>query len=895
MGRYYRTSSATPLDYMYKANAPLMEKVVEANDQFIDQNLAGLSQLGQLANYNHLLGDDEDAQKIIGGYRTKVDDLAKSIQKDPANWRKHLDPIRDLSRSLQTDYESGPISKQIYNYTQRKTAFDNLDKQVELYHTSGGTKGVNPADAVKYKQHWDSKFDKTGFNPSTGTYNVYKGGAAMDDINVEKVLAEGIDKMKASGSEIKQDEKNGMYLEKTTRGWEAVSPERILAAMRGNLTPQVLQFLKERTEIGAISGVYKTNPDGTSDLIEPYEYKPIGMTPEESQRMKASKLAIDATKDPAKRKQLQESFDAQNEALLNRKKLEWNNGSYLGRTMQGIIAKNAWSKEKVYNELRPDGVSTTIFNANQAWGRQTRQLEQSKAIADQNDKRTRELNADNLKERARQFDERQKNPTGTKAAANKNKDKLVVAPPETTVSKLGTRSFESMVTTDRETNKDVPAYSLAGVSSDLDRKKTELDNINTQINFLNKQIKDHPENAEAFKIERSKLEKDRLITQSEVDQKRKLFTTATDAALASHPSARGEDIPLKPDEIALYKKFEDDKDGAKFQKHIQELQAKYPDMLDPNEGGHSRAIGGGRMIESPQVKEAKDTWEKYRKISSRVNKFKDNFIRKIGSDVITDNAIQPNETESLEAGKILFANPTGFQLFENYNNAKVNGVTSNTGSKWFGDSYNGPGSGSELSLANGDLQKYIERNNVKVKVLQIGNSTKLGNGNAVVKVQFDDPNGKLTTDPYYVTVNREVQRDLATKFKGSKNPEVAQVAKDLDDDELIDIRTQFTQPSINRTLGVGNKFEPGSFTVLLNDGKGGKAPVLVTPFTEGGTDHFQVRLLDKAGNLIKDEKGNYKHLPRQRDEKGNPIGGTDGFFNGFNDFSTNWKNLSGKK
>ncbi len=36
MGRFYRTASANPLDYMYKMNTPLMEKVLQFNDQAID-------------------------------------------------------------------------------------------------------------------------------------------------------------------------------------------------------------------------------------------------------------------------------------------------------------------------------------------------------------------------------------------------------------------------------------------------------------------------------------------------------------------------------------------------------------------------------------------------------------------------------------------------------------------------------------------------------------------------------------------------------------------------------------------------------------------------------------------------------------------------------------------
>jgi hypothetical protein len=56
MGRGYRTASASPLDYMYSINTPLMEKAITANDQAITGSLNASDKLSQLANYTYLPG-----------------------------------------------------------------------------------------------------------------------------------------------------------------------------------------------------------------------------------------------------------------------------------------------------------------------------------------------------------------------------------------------------------------------------------------------------------------------------------------------------------------------------------------------------------------------------------------------------------------------------------------------------------------------------------------------------------------------------------------------------------------------------------------------------------------------------------------------------------------------
>ena len=143
MPRFYKTSSANPLQYMYQLDAPLIEKAIETNDKYIDDTIAQKDQLAQLANYDYLPGDEQDAKSIIQGYNTRIEELAGAIQKDPTNWRKQQTNITQLRNDLFNDYQFGAIGKQIGNFNKRKQAFADLDKQVSLYDKSGGTKGVS--------------------------------------------------------------------------------------------------------------------------------------------------------------------------------------------------------------------------------------------------------------------------------------------------------------------------------------------------------------------------------------------------------------------------------------------------------------------------------------------------------------------------------------------------------------------------------------------------------------------------------------------------------------------------------------------------------------------------------------------------------------------------------
>src|SRR5687767_2005376 len=230
MARFYKTASANPLDYMYRINVPLMRDVIAANDQYITQNLNQTQQLGTLASsFPYLQADEKRAQEIITQYASQVDDITKAIRSDPANWKKQLDPIRNLSGDLQKNMRVGEISKISGNYSQYKSTSDYIDKEVENYAKTG--KGISSDRAKAYKDFFLKGFQSgTKYNPETGEYNLIKTYQPMSNIDIRKTLSEELDKLKSDKTSYKKDAVTGQewYFNRKTETWEGITPEKIL-------------------------------------------------------------------------------------------------------------------------------------------------------------------------------------------------------------------------------------------------------------------------------------------------------------------------------------------------------------------------------------------------------------------------------------------------------------------------------------------------------------------------------------------------------------------------------------------------------------------------------------------------------------------------------------------
>lgn len=364
MARFYRTASANPMDYMYRANIPLMEKVIGANDLAITQQLDQSDKLGNAAAaFPYLQQDSEDAAAITKQYSDQVDQISDAIRSDPANWRNQTDSIKGLQRGLQTDYKTGKISKIMENYNKYKTTADYIDEQTKQYSKDG--KGISADRANAYKQNFLSNFKGT-IDKTTGQYNSINVFNPMNNIDVRKRLSEELDKMKADGDIRVTDQitGNGEYFNKETKKWEGITPEKILRIVTARLNdPQLMDYLKQDTQVGLIKGVYNDDPNSPEygHFINPYSYDKQELSSAEQKIITNTKAQIDKTKDKTTKEHLQEQLDSYTKGLESRRNIKWNDQSYLGPIMRGITDEHSFSKTDTENDLSANPIWQSRF------------------------------------------------------------------------------------------------------------------------------------------------------------------------------------------------------------------------------------------------------------------------------------------------------------------------------------------------------------------------------------------------------------------------------------------------------------------------------------------------------------------------------------------------------
>lgn len=889
MARFYRTASATPLDYMYKANIPLMERVISANDQYIDQELAQTTQLGTLAAaFPYLKSDEGRAKELTDQYAKEVDNVTAAIRADPANWRQQQNPIRDLSRKLQSDYKVGEISKISENFNTIKKQFDAIDESTKEYTKSG--KGIRPEDADVFKQDMLKKWtEKTGnkgtsYDPKTGKYNTIDVYNPVNHMDIKKVLAEGIDKMKASGTDIRQDEQTGMYLKKTTRGWEGVTPQEVLTAMKGNISPDLMKYLKQYSDVGILNNIL----DDKGSLIEPYSYNPNPANDKETAAIKERQALINKlkVKNPTQAKAMQEDLDVFSKSLADRTKFAWNDQSALAPIMQGIVAEGAWSKSTEFDEIRPDAIKSMLETQRRTDARQATSLAQARTLATEKEKGVNDRFERTIAERIRQFD----NPHPKAAAGAKStgvttvKSPIVEIPKESSVSKLATNSYEAWETVDKTTGKPVKVLSVAGLSSDIDRFKTDVSTMEKDISNLentnksllgNRRLQDLSP-AELILYERNKVQKEALQTQlpivrSNLNARRKWYQTTDEQVLANNPNSKlAGDSDLTSEEIALYKKFENDPKAGKLRKEIENNALGYA-FPEANTGPYSTKVGewlSSIGTSGDEHEGMRKELTKYIEVKNKVNKRRDNYLAKLRYNPVETDAVNVGLEDGKAIAAMMFSSPQGLKLFTNGGeSADKLGSMDSKGISWFspkGDNY-------KMSFADNQLLEYMIKNKVTPIVEQVGNTTKIGTGNAVVKITFDDPNGGIPKSPFYIEVTPELQKQIASRLSTNKDVGVKGIAAKMQDDEANDLRRQLITPTMQRTVGKTDELDPVTFTILVNSKDGGqKIPFQVTKFAAAdGTDKLNITGESPTGERIP--------LP-------NTQSGTPGWFNGADDF-----------
>jgi hypothetical protein len=857
MARFYKTASAAPIDYMYRINTPLMEKVIQRNDEYITQNLQQAANLGSLASsFQYLEPDSERTKEIVSGYNKTIDEITSAIREDPANWKKQMTPMREVSRKLQQDYTTGEISRITSNYGKYKAVSDYIDKQVEEYNKSG--KGISADRAMAYKSHFLKNFGGTNYNPQTGTYETINAFDPMGNIDIRKRLSEEMDKIKADSKRYKKSEVTGeeWYFNDKTEKWEGITPQKILSIATDRLNdPQLMQYLRQDSQIGLIGGVF----DDEGKFIAPYEYKGVTISPEEQKNIENFKKQISKTKDPNLKAQMQNQLAGYEEQLNQRTELNWNDQSYLAPIMRGIVNQFAYSQTDEENTLRSNSKGSTKYtqaqiNARDAANRASREAlarEREKGVNDRFDK-TMEWNK-------YKFENPQEKKTGTGTGTKKGgKDEKT--PIENSVSRLSTNSFETWTTTN-EFGEEVKVLSNSGLSNDINRLKTQESTMVRDITTIDKQMKSYLGNRKfeelsvaqqnlynSLRVKKEALQRELPKVQSDLNARRVWYKASTDAALSNNPNAKkdGEgDLAgdLTPEEIALYNKYKNDRQANNLRDDIAADAESYlfPSLNKGKVSGISQWMQNTFSDPNdPQFKKRKE-YTDYLKVKQKVDKRRDNFLASIRYTPIDTDAVQLGEKDSELFTRELLANPQGLTLYDNTGN-KTSGILDSKGVNLFGKN-NRPGRSSDnynMSFIDNDLVDYIDKNNVKVKMEQMGNTTKIGSGNAVVKLTFNDPNGEIDKRPYYVELTTELQRRFATKLSSDKSLEVQKIAGNMLDDDANDIRRQLITPTVQRKSGSLDNADPVTFTIFINNGNQ-RVPLQVTKFVSSdGTDKLNI-------------------------------------------------------
>jgi len=878
MGRFYRTAAARPVDYMHRLNTPLMERVLAANEGFINTRLDVADKLAQF-DYEHIDKDDPEAQRLIKEYNDYGEMLSSGIRENAANWREFTPQIKYVQNKLLKDYKTGTIGKQVANFAARKAAFEQADKDEELYRTSGGTKGTNPIAVQKYKQWWDDNFTGTG-TPETGGYNLYQGGKTTPDIDLQKVLGEGLDKVKADKTnEYSMDEYgNHWFFNKETDRREILTQDKILKIAADKVTPAMLNYLYERQQIGEISGAFK---DGK--FIEPYQYVTPGISSEQQVKIDEYQKDINDFKgSAADKKAMQDILDAQVKEAKTRQEIEWQEGHPLTSPLRGLSNQYAYSDIERGNVLSNNAKGATLFRAAEARHLQKERLDQVWDIhIDDMTFKTQEAKDKMEWERWKHDNPVVKSPSsgvgglpGVPGVTDK--------PVETSLSKFATRSFAGWKTHKIDPNTGAPVvdaqgnvvmvdvFSNDGIASKVVTTRKDLENANKRMEQLQNEWDNtknmSPEQQSLNKAERQKLEIEQRKLSSDLEMYRAWYTAAEDATLNNRADISK--VSISPEEKKEYlSKMQSDPRGQKLYANYEAVRKQYPDVVV------DRKTVAGKGVEitdlSPEAKAALAPYNKWMGLKQKVNTGKKNFYNTAQSDVVDNDAIHLSTADSEEVSKMIMANYQGMKLYNEFGKT----VDKTLDNKWFnlGKDY-------ELGFAGEqNLPGYITLQNgrVKMTVEDIGTTTNMGDGHAMARVKIEDDTGEIPSGTYYVELNDGVQAQVADKFSKSSNKDIAYLGKAIGDGTANNIRNQMIKPPINRVLGRDGA-EPNVYTIEVNDRTGASFPLKVRKIKEGNATKFFI-----TGNGV---DGNEQPFPRIPGSEG-----TDGNFNGMEDFIKAYK------
>lgn len=250
MGRFYQTSDAKFVDNkMFEAPHQLMAQVLQNKDKEIDTEVDGLKANLDKLKLQGLKQDDPAVKKLISEYQDRIDTQINAIKSNPLNYQKTEADRVQIGRDILQDWTVGPAAKIIENKKKYDTWSADLDDKIK-----NDKKGEYTPDLIaKLKAAKLAEFKETGYNKDTGKYNEFQTEDALALGNLPDILNENIGKyIKADGNQTKFEKNTGQWLEETSSGWKAISPEKLKEAAISYIdaTPSIKNALVQRQQYG---------------------------------------------------------------------------------------------------------------------------------------------------------------------------------------------------------------------------------------------------------------------------------------------------------------------------------------------------------------------------------------------------------------------------------------------------------------------------------------------------------------------------------------------------------------------------------------------------------------------------------------------------------------------
>lgn len=845
MARFYKTASVAPMDYMYQMNIPLMERVLQANELGVNQQIERAQQIGDVAaKFSYLTPDAQRAAEITQQYNKQVDDIAKAIQQDPVNWKKQKGTIRDVARNLQQNYQVGEISKIVGNYNKYKELDDYITKKEEAGK-------LNPYEGAAFRSKaLESLKGGTGYDPKSGVYQQISATKPMDTINVRERLQKFVDDIKKQEN-LEWDTQVGQYFKKTTQGREWISPDRIIQAAMTGLAgdTELQQYLKQRSDFGLMNGVFDKN----GKFISPYTTESYAPNEVEKAQITELQNQINGLRktNPKLAEERQKMLDGQIQQLTSRQKFVGNKESSLFPVIASLATEYSYDSQKRGVELKNNslynlGVSQAFQGQQKALDRQQRDN-----IFDQRMAQAQKFHDEKMALDWYKAMNSGKSPStakgGTKAGAN-----APITPPKET----------SIAAHDASPFADDPFYTIGGLSTTIDNNKAFIDSTNNKINTYEQQINDvlrgrtydQLTNQEKARVDKltvpMKALQDQMLNKTQqLDLARQWYSQSTEGALNAVDRSG---MPKFNDrEKELYKL-------AANQAYMDRLEKEVDNIKANKTRGNVTFTGpgmGGAYQSGTRTNEDYGKMELLNQINN-VKKRVDNERQSYLDDARKEShwqvpAIMFGDDDRKAIAQSMQGKTAGLAIFDAL--GRANGGLGELDSKGISlnnsDNY-------KASFANGDIWNYLQKNDGEVEYISISPSMGFGEGTtgATMRVRFKNtknPDAKSVGDlptnkDFYVTLDPQTQMQIGEKYAVSKNPKVSELGKTLLDARDQQIRNKLI--SVRADVGEGEWGLARKVTVPTS---GGELPILVREFhNQGGNWDYYITLKRADGSEV---------------------------------------------